>query len=161
MNIKSRHHLKGSESKRVIRKIKPLMEDPSALKGVPLEIAETDLKFDLIFIKGKPLLMSFEGQAFFTVRGALELLPHKMLVVVDSGAVKYIVNGADVMCPGIVDADPEIEPGDLVVVIEEKHKKPLAIGKALLSGSDMGGEKGKAVRSLHHVGDEVWNITNE
>ena len=161
MNVKSRHHLKGSESKKVIRNIGSLMEDSSALKGVPVETAETDLEFDLIFVKGKPLLMNLKGRAFFTVRGALELSPQKKMVVVDSGAVKYIANGADVMCPGVVDADPEIEPGDLVVIIEEKHKKPLAIGEALLSGPEMKGEKGKAAKSLHHVGDEVWNMMNE
>jgi PUA domain protein len=65
------------------------------------------------------------------------------------------VNGADIMSPGIVFADPEIVAGDLVVVAEEKHRKPLAIGRALIPGTEMKGE-GKAVKSLHHVGDQIW-----
>jgi len=51
--------------------------------------------------------------------------------------VRFIVNGADVMNPGIVSADPEIEAGDLVIVAEERHKKPLAVGKALIPGKDI------------------------
>jgi PUA domain protein len=99
--------------------------------------------------------MVMEGQSFLTVLGAIELKPQKKLVIVDSGAVSFIVNGADVMNPGIVSADHEIAMGDLVIVAEERHKKPLAIGRALIPGSEMRGE-GKAIKSLHHVGDQIW-----
>jgi len=75
--------------------------------------------------------------------------------VVDAGAVRFVVNGADIMNPGIVNADPEIAPGDLVVVVEERYRKPLAVGRALIPGTEMKGE-GKAVKSMHHVGDLIW-----
>lgn len=87
--------------------------------------------------------------------GAIELMPGKRRVIVDAGAVRFVVNGADIMKPGIVSADPEIAAGDLVVIAEERHKKPLAIGRALVAGTEMKGE-GKAVKSLHHVGDLIW-----
>jgi PUA domain protein len=96
-----------------------------------------------------------EDQPFFTVLGAIELEPQKKLVVVDAGAVRFVVNGADIMNPGIVNADPEIAPGDLVVVVEERYRKPLAVGRALIPGTEMKGE-GKAVKSMHHVGDLIW-----
>lgn len=155
MKVKSRHHLKGSDAKRVIASLAPLLDDASALKRASFEQAETDEGVDVIFVNGRPLIMIVEGQPFFTALGAIELMPKKRLVTVDSGAVKFIVNGADVMSPGIVSADPEIAPGDLVVVIEEMHKKPLAIGRALIAGTEMKGA-GKAVKSLHHVGDQIW-----
>ncbi len=155
MKTKSRHHLKGSDAKRIIVTLEPFLEDDSALKKASLEMAETDEGVDLIFVDGRPLIMIIEGQPFFTVLGAIELSPNKRQVVVDSGAVRFIVNGADVMNPGIVSADPEIAPGDLVIIVEERHKKPLAIGRALIPGTEMKGE-GKAIKSLHHVGDQVW-----
>lgn len=155
MKTKSRHHLKGSEARKIIATLEPFLEDDSALRRASLERAETDEGVDLIFVDGRPLMMIIEGQPFFTVLGAIELKPNKRLVVVDSGAVRFIVNGADVMNPGIVSADPEIAPGDLVVVVEERHKKPLAIGRAMIPGTEMKGE-GKAIKSLHHVGDQVW-----
>ena len=155
MKTKSRHHLKGSEARKIIATLESFLEDDSALRKASLERSETDDGVDLIFVDGKPLIMIIEGQPFFTVLGAIELKPNKRLVVVDSGAVRFIVNGADIMKPGIVSADPEIAPGDLVVVVEERHKKPLAIGRALIPGTEMKGE-GKAIKSLHHVGDQVW-----
>jgi PUA-domain protein len=155
MKIKSRHHLKGSDARKIIAAIEPFLGDPSALRKASLEMAETDEEVDLIFVDGRPLIMVMEGTPFFTVLGAIELEPSKKLVVVDAGAVRFIANGADVMNPGIVFADQDIAAGDLVVVAEERHKKPLAIGKALIPGAEMHGE-GKAVKSLHYVGDQIW-----
>lgn len=155
MKVKSRHHLKGSEIKKISDAMEPLLEDISFLKKASLELAETDEEIDVVFVNGKPLMMIKEGQTFFTLQGAMELGPKKRLVVVDSGAVKFIANGADVMGPGIVNADQEISQGDMVVVVEERHGKPLAVGRALRPGVDMMKE-GKAVKSLHHVGDQIW-----
>src|SRR5512137_650001 len=155
MKIKSRHHLRGSEAKKIVAAIEPLLSDSSSLKKSSLERAETDEDVDLIFVDSRPLIMFIDGQPFFTIIGAIELSPQKKLVVVDSGAVKFIANGADVMSPGIVFADPDIKHDDLVVIVEEKHKRPLAIGKALIPAGEMHGE-GKAVKSLHHVGDQIW-----
>ncbi|KQC15257.1 MAG: RNA-binding protein [Methanothrix sp.] len=158
MKIKSRHHLKGSESKKILKMIEPFLEDPEALRDLSLEVAETDHDFDLILLKGRPVFMMVEDRPFFTVRGALEFAPKKKMVIVDSGAVSFIVNGADVMAPGIVEADPGIAPGDPVVIVEERHRKPLAIGVALLPGPEMRGS-GKAVKSVHHVGDDLWDMS--
>jgi PUA-domain protein len=158
MKIKSRHHLKGSESKKILKTIEPFLEDREAMRGLSLEVAETDQDFNLILLKGRPVFMMLEDRPFFTVRGALEFAPKKNMVIVDSGAVSFIVNGADVMAPGIVDADPEIVPGDPVVIVEERHNKPLAVGVALLPGPEMRGS-GKAVKSVHHVGDELWDMS--
>jgi PUA-domain protein len=155
MKIKSRHHLKGSEARRIIAAIEPFLLDASTFRKASLERAITDEDIDLIFVNGQPLVMIVEGQPFFTVLGAMELVPKKRVVVVDSGAVRFVVNGADIMNPGIVSADPEIAAGELVVIVEERHKKPLAVGRALIPGIEMKGE-GKAVKSLHHVGDQIW-----
>ena len=160
MKIKSRHHLKGSDARKIIAKIEPFLEDPSSLRQSSLDMAVSDEGVALIFIEGRPLLMLVEDQPFFTVLGAIEMMPYKRLVVVDSGAVRFVVNGADIMKPGIVSADPEIAVGDLVVIVEERHNKPLAIGRALVAGTEMKGE-GKAVKSLHHVGDVIWKGLEE
>ncbi len=96
---------------------------------------------------------------FLTVRGLLACPAKKRWVTVDMGAVKFVYNGADIMAPGIVDADPEIKPRDLVWIRDEKNLRPLAIGEALMSGPEMvASEKGKAVRSIHNVGDALWKL---
>ena len=82
-----------------------------------------------------------------------ELLPH---LVVDMGAVRHVVRGADIMRPGIVKV-PDVSAGDLVVITDERHDKPLAVGKALFSGQQLStASSGRMVENLHFVGDEHW-----
>jgi PUA domain protein len=77
------------------------------------------------------------------------------------GAVVFITKGADVMAPGITDADPMIKKDDLVWICDEKHRKPLAIGIAIMTGEEMKTKKtGKAVKTLHFVGDRLWMLTH-
>lgn len=113
----------------------------------------------IILVDGKPLLFEIEGHLFPTVRGALEMGLQKRVVTVDKGAVRFVSNGADIMAPGIVAADPDIKEGDLVIIVEETHKKALAIGKALMGGQEMAeATSGKAIKSITHVGDKLWNM---
>lgn len=78
-------------------------------------------------------------------------------VVVDMPAVPFMVKGADVMRPGITELE-EFNKGDYVVVVDEKHSKPLAIGQALFSSEEIKEmEKGKVIENLHWVGDKIWN----
>ncbi|MFB6189834.1 MAG: PUA domain-containing protein, partial [Halapricum sp.] len=51
-----------------------------------------------------------------------------------------------------------IEAGDLVAIAEETHGKILAIGRARVDGSEMVGDEGKVVDSIHHVGDELYEF---
>jgi len=102
------------------------------------------------------------GRPFLTIRGLPASPAKKRWVTVDMGAVKLVYNGADIMAPGIVDADPAIRPGDLVWVRDERNLRPLAIGEALMSGPEMvASEKGKAVTSIHYVGDPLWKLDEE
>ncbi len=157
MKIKSRNVLRKTDQKALINDIVEAFGDASSFADKKLEYVETD-KWYFIFVDGEPLLFKIEGKIFPTVKGALKLNPSRRKVIIDSGAVKFIINGADVMSPGIVEADPSIKEGDLVIVVEQAHGKALAIGRALVPGKDMLGGKGKAVKSIHYVGDEIWRL---
>ncbi len=157
MKIKSRNILRKTEEKALVNDIMEAFGDVSSFTGKKLEYVQSDER-DFIFVDGEPLLFNIEGKIFPTVKGALKLNPVRRRVVVDPGAVKFIINGADVMAPGIVDVDPTIREGDLVIVVEQAHGKALAIGRALMPGKDMVGGKGKAVKSIHYVGDELWKL---
>ena len=116
-------------------------------------------EYSPILVDGKPLLFEIEGHIFPTVRGALEMGLQKRVVTVDKGAIRFVSNGADIMAPGVVEADPEIKEGDLVIIVEETHRKPLAIGKALMEGPQMvEADSGKAIKSITYVGDKLWNM---
>ena len=73
------------------------------------------------------------------------------------GAVKFVVNGADVMRPGIVEIEEGIAKDEFVAVIDKNNKKPLAVGIALFSSEEMKGmNSGKVIKNIHYVGDELW-----
>ncbi len=97
-----------------------------------------------------------------TVRGLLAFPAQRRYVTVDMGAVPFVYNGADVMAPGVVEADPAIHAMDLVWVRDEKNGRPLAVGRAIMDGPTMAREeRGKALETLHHVGDDLWRLGEE
>ncbi|MFB6112318.1 MAG: RNA-binding protein [Halobacteriaceae archaeon] len=158
MDVASRHHLRSDEVKR-------LRETVADALGVDIqadsyELVELeDSPFDLVLVDGEPLACYLEDRPFLTVRGANAYPPTRRTVTVDAGAVSFVGDGADVMRPGIVEADDDIAAGDLVVVTEETHGKALAIGEALVEGPEMPGDEGRVVESRHHVGDDLFELT--
>lgn len=139
----------------------------AALGGAPLwpdgaavEVGEAP-GMQVVLVDNEPLGLVAEGGAFLSVRGLLKHRPQKRFVTVDMGAVKFVHNGADVMAPGIVDADPDLQPGDWCWVRDERNLQPLAIGHALVPGTQMVRRTGKAVRSVHHLGDKLWDLGRE
>jgi PUA domain protein len=63
------------------------------------------------------------------------------------------------MAAGIHAADAAVESGDLVWIRDQEHKRPLALGWACMDAAEMiSATKGKAVRTLHWVGDELWSM---
>jgi PUA domain protein len=156
IRIKKRGRLREKE-------IKGLYEEISRKVGIQVftlkdtvdRAESTD--FDVIFVNNEILALVISDKAFLTVKGLLKYDPPKAYVTVDMGAVPFVVKGADIMGPGIVDADIDIKIGDFVWVRDVKNMKALAIGEALVSGEDMRQKKsGKAVKSIHYVGDKLW-----
>ena len=132
MKVKSRVQLRKNVKNKMLKDIVSTFgEEMAGLENKTLEKITLE-EYSLILVDGKPLLFEIEGHLFPTVRGALEMGLQKRVVTVDKGAIRFVSNGADIMAPGVVEADPEIKEGDLVIIVEETHRKPLAIGKALM-----------------------------
>jgi len=80
-------------------------------------------------------------------------------ITVDEGAIRFVINGADIMRPGVVDIDDDISAGDFIVIADMTHGKPLAVGISLYSSDDMQKlEKGKVAANIHHIGDALWTM---
>jgi PUA domain protein len=77
-------------------------------------------------------------------------------VMVDMGAIKFMCKGANVMRPGIKKFT-EFEKDKLVCIIEESQNKFLAVGKAIVSSSEMEDmEKGEIIKNMHYISDKFW-----
>ena len=121
-----------------------------------VEVNETETAEIFIF-NGIPLLARSEGLLFPTLTFE-EFFPLMPRLVVDMGAIPYVCKGADVMAPGVVSINGEFKENDVLLVVDERHGKPLAVGVALFSSEDMKGvSRGKTVKILHFVGDKLWN----
>lgn len=125
-----------------------------------LEIVEAD--FGKVFLlEGRPLLFERCGRVFPTLLFE-EFLTQAARVIVNMGAVSHICNGADVMAPGIVRYEGDFSKGDLVLVVDVTHGKPLLVGEALVdstSGKNMA--RGVVIKNVHFVGDKIWVFLRE
>jgi len=155
-----RHSLKDKDAKRFLLEIskrlgtgiEQFIDSKTRIEVNVTEIAE------LFFFNGRPLLAKSNGKLFFTLSFE-ELFPLFPKIVIDMGAVPYVCKGADVMAPGVRAVKGEFKENDLLLVIDERHGKPLAIGVALFSSEEMKTvNHGKTVKNLHHVGDKLWNL---
>lgn len=123
-----------------------------------VELLEADPN-SFVLVNGEPYIIIINDKAYPTLKAALNNDISGKTVVVDMGAVRFVTNGADIMSPGIVETDPEIIPGDVVIIVEETHKKPLAMGISLINGEEMvENDSGKAIETLHYIGDYIWNF---
>jgi len=122
-----------------------------------IELAQARVA-EVLLINEKPLLARFCGRLLPTLAfdELLSLLPK---IVVDMGAVRHVCNGADVMAPGVVRIHGDFNENDLILVVDERHGKSLAIGVALFNSQTMRGLKqGRVVKNVHYVGDKLWNL---
>lgn len=158
IRIKKRKRLRNKEARALSLELSERIGVDTFSPDSTVDKAQSS-DFDVLFIDGSILAFIYEGKIFPTVRGLLQWGASRKYVTVDMGAVPFVYNGADVMAPGIVEADPEIKEGDLVWVRDEKNKRPLAVGVALMSATEMiENRSGKAVKNIHHVGDMLWKF---
>lgn len=88
--------------------------------------------------------------------GDVSLLGRFPSVTVDMGAVRFVCNGAKVTRPGIMAFD-NFKKGNVVVIKDEVHGKPLAVGIALIdSDKAVEEQKGYIIQTLHYISDKLW-----
>jgi PUA domain protein len=154
-----RHFLKEKETKRLLLEVtKKLGTDIERLLGSKPHVELNEVETTEIFIfNGRPLIARSNDELFptLTFDELFSLIPK---VVVDMGTVPYVCKGADVMSPGVVAIKGVFDADDLLLIVDERHGKPLAVGVALFSSETMNTvNHGKVIRNLHYVGDKLWS----
>lgn len=121
----------------------------------------------VMLVEGAVSYLRVDGvPSFFYIDGLLTptlktLLKNNFLkkITVDMGAVKFVAEGADIMRPGIVEIEEGIHQNEIISIIDQKNKTPLAIGKAMFNAAEMKAlTGGKCITSIHHVGDDIWKL---
>ena len=154
-----RYPLKAKEAKQIVEEAsKKLRLDMEALFGAKanVEVVESDVG-EIYLIEGKPVLYK-AGDAVLPTLLFAEFTAKAPKIVVDMGAIPYVCKGATVMAPGIVRIEGEFGKGDLVLVVDMKHGKALALGESLLDAETAKQtKKGPVVKTLHYVSDKIWD----
>jgi PUA domain protein len=160
VKIKNRHRLKGREVKDLVTDMKTRFHTDFFDEKATVDVGTLE-EFTVLLVNDSIDFVFQDNRFIFTLQGVINHQPKTNFVVIDMGAVGYITKGADVMAPGITDVDVMIQKDDYVWICDEKHRKPLAVGIALMTGEEMKTKKpGKAVKTLFYVGDRLWKLTH-
>lgn len=165
LKIVTRYRLNKKDKKGLLEEVAASLgfEFSKAVENASLvEVAK--VKFndveELYFLDGVIALLRFQGiglvpSLYYIYKTGLSV--NYPSVYVDSGAVPHILNGADVMIPGIKRVEGSFKTGEKVFVREMEKSRIIAIGVTLISSNEIAEkQKGKGVRTLHYLGDEVW-----
>ena len=101
----------------------------------------------------EPFLFELHGDYIPTlqsIRSFPDLLPK---VIVDAGAVKFMIKGADLFRPGIVEYEA-FAKGQVVTVVNEQQAA-MCLGISLYDSQNLP-EKGKITITIHHLNDPIW-----
>jgi PUA domain protein len=157
-----RHFLKTKEAEALLNKTS---EKLAVLRQIvkakaDVELIQTEFA-EIYLINGKPILAKF-GENVFPTLVFNEFLASSPKVFVDMGAIPHVCNGANVMAPGITRFEGEFKKGDFVLVADEKHGKPIAIGEVIYDGdAAKTATQGAVVKNVHFVGDRIWNFLKQ
>ena len=122
-------------------------------------LEDKEKNLEIFNINNEPSFFYDNGNILPTLR-LLQTKPLLKVVVVDMGAIKFMIGGADVMRPGITKIDESIKKGEYVMVVDENNHKPLLVGLCLFSGEEMKQlNSGKVIKNIHFIGDELWDMS--
>ncbi len=113
----------------------------------------------IILVNDQPEFFYYENKLIPTLKYIQKNSHILKQIAVDMGAVKFMVKGADLMRPGIVEIEPGFKRDDFVLIVDLNNRKPLAVGIALFGSEEMQAQtSGKVVKNIHYLGDEIWRI---
>ncbi|MCW4052856.1 MAG: RNA-binding protein [Candidatus Bathyarchaeota archaeon] len=150
--------MKDKEAKRLVlefqKKMRINLQRMPALQA-PIELAKVN-SVEIFLISKKPLFARIENDLYPTLV-TKDLLLDMPKAIVNMGAVPYVCNGADVMAPGLIGFKGDFKKGDMVIVLDERHQKPIAVTLALCNAEEAGKlQHGRVLKNVHYVGDKVW-----
>lgn len=117
----------------------------------------------VVIVQGEPRFFVCEGNYYPTLRILCQYPDIMPQLRVDRGAIKYVLSGAQIMCPGLTSKGAtihdEADAGQPVAIFAEGKENPLAIGCTTLSTADIRSvNKGVGVENLHYLNDGLWKM---
>jgi PUA domain protein len=87
------------------------------------------------------------------------MLPHEQ---VDKGAIKFVLSGANVMCPGLTSRGgkvADVPKNTIVAIMAEGKQHALGVGITTLSSEEIAKvNRGIGIELVHYLMDGLWNM---
>jgi len=110
--------------------------------NIKIERSRTTGKVRMIYRENKPILFLRPNDGLYTLKfyGGLILNEHiprpRLRVYVTQDSAEFNAKGKNVFAKFVIDVDPEIRPGDEVLIVDESDNL-VAVGSAKLSAKEM------------------------
>ena len=80
-------------------------------------------------------------------------------IIIDVGAVPFLLKGADMMRPGITHIDEGIEKGECVIICDEVKQLIIGVGFSLYSFEELQEMKvGRVIEVVHYFKDAYYEV---
>mmetsp|Transcript_8965 Transcript_8965/g.23028 ORF Transcript_8965/g.23028 Transcript_8965/m.23028 type:complete len:185 (+) Transcript_8965:103-657(+) len=125
-------------------------------------IAKCEGKVEIVCVNNIPLFYRSRDGPYFPTLRILHQYPDMMPKLrVDTGAIKFVLSGANIMCPGLTSPGAtihdEVDAGAPVAIYAEKKEHALAVGLTKMSTEDIRSiNKDIGVEMVHYLNDGLW-----
>ncbi|XP_070024337.1 uncharacterized protein LOC107759207 [Nicotiana tabacum] len=143
--------------------LEPVLEDLLPKKS-PLIVAKCPNHLNLVVVNNVPLFFNIRDGPYMPTLRLLHQYPNIMKKLqVDRGAIKFVLSGANIMCPGLTSPggalDDEVGAETPVAIMAEGKQHALAIGFTKMSAKDIRAiNKGIGVDNMHYLNDGLWKV---
>lgn len=129
-----------------------------------MSVAKANDNIQLILVNNEVMFFNQDGGPFMPTLRLLHKYPTMMpRMQVDRGAIKFVISGANIMCPGFTSPGGRIpqplEAEQPVAIYCEGKTHALAIGLTKMSTEQIiSVNKGVCVENLHYLLDGLWQV---
>jgi len=131
-------------------------------KKEPIKLIKCHDHIEILAVGGEPVFFKQRDDFMPTLRLLHKypfILPHQQ---VDSGAIQFVLSGANIMCPGLTSPGASLvqaEKDTVVAVMAEGKEHALAIGIMKMSTDEIKAvNKGIGVENVHYLLDGLWHM---
>ncbi|XP_065018751.1 uncharacterized protein LOC135582816 isoform X1 [Musa acuminata AAA Group] len=169
-DISAQNQVKASVQRKIRQSIadeypglEPLLDDILPKKA-PLIVTKCQNHLNLVVVNNVPLFFNIRDGPYMPTLRLLHQYPDIMKKFqVDRGAIKFVLSGANIMCPGLTSPggtlDEEVLEETPVAIMAEGKQHALAIGYTKLSAKDIKTiNKGIGVDNMHYLNDGLWKM---
>ncbi|KAM7043065.1 malignant T-cell-amplified sequence 1 isoform 1-T1 [Acridotheres tristis] len=132
-------------------------------KKDPVKIVRCHEHIEILTVNGELLFFRQREGIFYPTLRLLHkypfILPHQQ---VDKGAIKFVLSGANIMCPGLTSPGAKLYPAavdTVVAIMAEGKQHALCVGVMKMSAEDIEKvNKGIGIENIHYLNDGLWHM---